>query len=602
MIFNTQEILFFSLKRNTAISFERFIRYSNKEFIEKHSLFQLIREQNGTAKTFKHFQDLLFFLENLNLIRLSNLILIIDIYSLDSSTEKDNRQFFKEIIVRYPEVKINFLSFKNDWMSFFTMKDESTLNSTADESSKQTIIVPSIHSFDLFNKDSFDLLIRGKSNLFDASNLRNYLKQDFYNTLNVKSNNFKAQESRLKNFALAVEEEISLAYFNGYALYANGYRSMPITSYIELDSFKKYIGPNIYGKNIIVRDYDLQFEDNEIDADLIFKLRGLKKQYRKIKEENKWKGRLYSFFRRQLKNLNKEYSSLLESYESINVNNGEKNLKEFYKKKLEFHKKNYPFFKIFFGLPKIDIYWELKNDFWNCCDENYTTFFITRFDDKKTIEKPYIDNKYFKNKVNNSGIAIDRKAAVLRGISKPISGIYSLHEISEIENTYNAAKDEYDISTERESKDSHSVSPFIYHIAENMIKRAQKYYDEQMFLLSALLAKEANEILNGFHFTLTLEATYLQTVAETNLETEILGTEEDKIALNTSKRLTDVKIQVERLCKSNNKAKKNVLTQIYNDVRHICRQKEQFKAAEIALAELINTRFGNSLIFWKSTK
>ncbi|MCX6266650.1 MAG: hypothetical protein NTW16_04740, partial [Bacteroidetes bacterium] len=256
-------------------------------------------------------------------------------------------------------------------------------------------------------------------------------------------------------------------------------------------------------------------------------------------------------------------------------------------------------------LSQIEAYWFQEDRIWkNIINSNSKihTYFVTRFDENKTKKTPYLDNLYFKVNIAESttGIVIKKsnEYAVLKGIIKPISGIYALHEIKEIKVVYEAAQESRSvISTERDGSGGHSVSPFTFHIADNLIKRSQKYYDAKLFMLSALLAKEAYEILNGFHLMMALQSIYLRAIAETSLVTNTLGVEEDRIAKNISLIISDVRSHVDRICVGNVNAKKNILTQVFNDIRHICRNKEQFKAADIALAELINTRFGSSL--WK---
>lgn len=546
MIFQTQEILFFSLNNASAASFERHIRYTQKEF-KKHSLFHLIRGKEFKPLTFNHFRQLFFFLEHLKLVRFANLIIIVDLYSLDTSKDDENHTLLKELVVQYPEVKIVFLSYNDDWIYYFKPNElkcnlenkqkcaassDKVLNNEYICNSVCSIKFPYIHSFNPFEKNAFDLLVRGKINLFDASNLRNVIKQDFYKNIHVQANYPKSQCSRLNHFALAIDEEIILAYFNGYALYANGYRSMPIVSFLELNYLKENLASytDKSDLDLIVRDYDLQFEDYP-NEEKLFALRGIK-----------WKGNE----------------------------------------------------------------WESQSEFWENFSKNQRSneliWFITRISQKQEkYNEPYIDNKYKFNKENSQlGLEIsqDKKKAIIRGITKPINGIFAFHDIDKVRRVYKNSldTDTQQINIHREIG-GHSVSPFVFHIADSLIKRSQKYFDNKMFMLSALLAKEACEILNGFHFMMTLEALYLLAVAETSLETDALGIEEEIVADNTAKRLRDIRIHVERLCKGNDKAKKNVLTQIFNDIRHICREKEQFKAADIALAELINIRYGNCL--WK---
>ena len=237
MLFQTQSLVFFSLNCNTTNAFERYVKYTGKEYIE-NSLFQLIREEDGKAKRFRHFQELLYFLPTLELPELANLILIVDYYSFEKG---DDKQLLYELIVQYPEVKLVFMGFdKPDW---FNDLPKHELQCIVNKKCKKyvdcnepepIIITPFFHSFNFFDSRAFDLLIRGKSNLFDASNLRNCIKQHFYYRIKVRSNYPCLQCSRIKNLSMTVDEEFNQAYISAYSLYSLGYRVIPVISCSDL--------------------------------------------------------------------------------------------------------------------------------------------------------------------------------------------------------------------------------------------------------------------------------------------------------------------------------------------------------------------------------
>jgi hypothetical protein len=333
-----------------------------------------------------------------------------------------------------------------------------------------------------------------------------------------------------------VEEELPQAYFNAYGMYVNGYRALPVVSCKEMDEICQKNVLEGSGLTLIIRDYDLQFEDYG-EPDKLIKLRGLKLHY----------------------------------------DEGNKDKIKFWKKKL-------------------DLWEKVKKP-------DTKTYFITRFDKTKDKNKPKVKlkiNKWWKIKkadFDDFGICLtkDDTIASLRGLAKPINGLYELHDIPEIEETYISIKYEpdIDINREGEGEDRHATPPFIYHISENLINRSKKYYSERMYMMSALLAKEALEVLNGFHFMLMLKAMHLHAIAETQLIVSTMGIDERILAKNTIKRLKDIQNHVERICKENPKAKKNVLKQIINDIRNILYEKEYFKASDMALNEFVNVDQGS---------
>ena len=199
--------------------------------------------------------------------------------------------------MQYPEVKIVFLSSDNDWTSLFDKLDlkcnhhKNNLGTCKSDPKCENenryvcdIKIPYFHSFDIFKFD-FDLLIRGQRNMFDASNLRNTIKNDFSEKIQVGSNYGKTQCSRLNKLALVVEEEIPQAYLNAYALYVCGFRAWPVCSCLEFVNLPEQLehSKSKSQKCMVVRDYDLQYEDyDSMDAGKtvsLHDLRGLKKEF-----------------------------------------------------------------------------------------------------------------------------------------------------------------------------------------------------------------------------------------------------------------------------------------------------------------------------------
>lgn len=519
MLSQTPELIFFSLNRKNVLAFYQYVKSTGVENHPK-SVFRLISESKQDPIYFDSVQDLFFTLEKTSVQIISNLIIIIDIYSID----QDQMFNVKEMIILYPEIKIVFLDINNsnEWINFLNINQEIEIRRNESEEIKDKskvicpVINPDIHSF-FISKENFILLINGKNNLLDSSNLRNNLKQEFQKKLKMSSNFPNNQISRAKNFAICIDEEEKLAYFNSYALYSNGYRSIPITSFVEFNYIKLNEYDSAYKPTLIIRDYDLQFEDLDSHGETeIYQLRGLK--------------------------YNNESSK-----------------------------------------------WNRETKYWDC---NVDIYFITRFEHSKEKRSPEVKLSFnYKDKIGID-LSKDQKSAYLRGISKPINGMYSIHKFNKVNQVYITAKEtDLPFNTSRDDG-GHSIPPFTSHIAESLLDRSKKYLKDGMYLYSAVTAREALEILNGFHLMMMLDCIYILTLAETSLEISVLGVDDEEIAFYARKRFKDIIKLVKRLTHENDKARLNVLSQIFNDVRHLYLDKELYKSADAALNEFVNIRHG----------
>jgi len=148
-------------------------------------------------------------------------------------------------------------------------------------------------SVDFTFHDASDIyLLLLKDNLFDASNLRNAIIQWRQAELHTKCNYKMTLNSRSHYLAHVVEEERYQCYYNSYISYANGYRVLPIISARLLKSVKST------NKQLIIRDYDLQFKDeisnsrseegNEIDYIRGYKIFDDGKIITKINTDNEY--------------------------------------------------------------------------------------------------------------------------------------------------------------------------------------------------------------------------------------------------------------------------------------------------------------------------
>ena len=418
------------------------------------------------------------------------------------------------------------------------------------------------HSFDLHkvvaldNTDHSFKHILSKDNLFDASGLRLRLLQWKHKDLKTKDNFPNLHNSRSNNLCLCVEDERSQSLFNSYCLHANGFRVLPVTSAWLLREANKTCSPNI-----IIRDYDLQFVDEP--------------------SEEKW--------------TNAEYKNELNTVDLIrgwkfdnwNTKNGEDEKNAFYWKTLfegSYQKKDSKEAAI-------------SNPYWSHFEgkTNCPVFYVTNGIDK-------INEKDIKYSITASD-KIPKKSfsdqnsrhAIVPGIAKPISGVYSplwgLHYIKNdgtpeniVKETYRASKDLQPICTDRENH-FHGAPLDVYVTVREMISRAREYYKDAKYVHAAIVSSDAIELLNGFHTQMTLKAIRIKALAENAMSANILGGDEEQLTRDTIERLERVKQDVQRYCGQDDKGI-NVLNQIYNDLRIFDQEKEHFYAEDAIVSQI----------------
>ena len=123
------------------------------------------------------------------------------------------------------------------------------------------------------------------NSLFDASGLRAAIKENKLKKLKLCRNFEERRNVRNKSLALIVDEEAEQCLHNSYLFYASGYRCLPISSADLLKRIKKQ-GEIKY--DVIARDFDLQFEDEENESsenyNTVDKIRG----YHFDKSKKEW--------------------------------------------------------------------------------------------------------------------------------------------------------------------------------------------------------------------------------------------------------------------------------------------------------------------------
>ena len=574
-------VLYFSLNEENIAKF-------NEEVIKKEFIFSF--DTIVPDSPFKSLQDLKFFLdENTDILR--SLCVVVDYKSLESSSLPErNRKMMNTLILTYPEFHFAFQQDGNEpeYLGYLF----STPVAPSD-------LWPEIHVYN--NNDEYALhnLLEQNSNLFDASNLRYHLKLKKYLALHVRQNFNKLQKSRRDNLALVIDEERKQSMFNGYVLYANGFRVLPITSAKELVDVNRSIGQNksVATPKLILRDYDLQFNDEKgvslNDRDAAESL----KSYT-IKHEGKEKVAtlntvdLVRGFKYLDPNKLTRKLSWSATAKQKSAQTGEQAAKPVSEIQSATHTKRW-----FSFLDSNNIYWSNML--------NIPTYYVTKSDRKGGIAVISPDAKEFVANPIPKAIIEEPDNQILRvpGISKPVTGIYKeIQRIPLVKERYQECRyniyDIYDstdsedktpsfaypIKTEREAN-NHSTPLDLYEMVRGMVKRAEYYYRSAQYLLAALLSSEAIELMNGFHLTLMLKAYYINAVAENSLAVRLLGAEEEKLKNDTWFRLrVKIKEDLDRMCLNSPDLKTNLLNNIYNESRRFAKEKEHFDSAEISLS------------------
>ncbi len=553
------KLLYFSLDPSRISSFWKWVDDNGYKY-GKNTMFR----EAEVPYPFIRTADLLLYLVEYEQ-NLQSLHVIIEYESIKDTEDKD---IIRNIIVEFPEVQFLFdKQYARDLsISSFLFPDvefQQYIRSYNDDKKKEELrtywnsiegnIDYSLVELHLRNPNDdidpsviFARIISGYDNTFDASNLRYAIKLRKYLHLKVTRRNFqKVQDSRFNNLAIIVEEESKQNIFNSYSLYVNGYRALPITTKYELEivnseNFK------FAKKGIIIRDFDLQFEDEEQGS--IDKIRG----YRYCKAEDFEEG---SLFYTQYKKFIGEKSARRSFYLGWND-------------LTHIHVRNY-----------------VQNNYWNkLIDSGYPLYFITK--------GPKYSKIIHSIKGEKTNISKDNMMLYLSGLVKPVCGLYiPLQLFPEVCNTYEEtrysdSKSFYEIITSREGHD-HSTPLDVYDIANRMIRRAEIYNNNKRYLLAALLAGEALEILNGFHHRLIIKAYFIQAIAENAVAMDVVGSNEQYLAKDAMFRVNKIKEDIDRFYYGyEEKSKWNILNHIFSTCRKFCKEHEHFESEAVFISAI----------------
>jgi len=546
------KILYFSLVANRISAFWEWVDVNGYKY-GKNSIFR----QAEVHYPFKRAADLLMYLNQYDQ-NLQSLHVIVEYESIKYAEDID---IIKNIIVEYPEVQFLFdkhyagassvssflfpdAEFQNDIRSYNDInKKEKLKNQWKSIEENVDFSLVELHLMDP-NSDIdpsviFARIISGYDNTFDACNLRYAIKFRKYLHLKVhNSRNFgKIQDSRYQNLAICIEEESKQNIFNSYSLYANGYRVLPITTKNELEivNFEQFKLPK---RGIIVRDFDLQFEDEDhgsIDA-----IRG----YRYCEEKDLEEGSsFYAHNKKYIKSYNQGWNDLTLIHNKV------------------------------------------QNPYWSkLLKTGYPLYFITK--------GPKFSKLIHTKRGEKTIISDDKKTLFLSGFAKPVCGLYSpLQLFPDVSTTYDGTRyvssdSDYEITISREEHD-HSTPLDVYDMANRMIRRADIYYSNKRYLLAALLSGEALEILNGFHHRLMIKAYYIKVIAENAVSMDVVGANEKYLAKDAQFRVEVIKEDVKRFYYGYAEdSSRNVLNHIFSTCRQFCKEHEHFESEDVFLSAM----------------
>ena len=381
-----------------------------------------------------------------------------------------------------------------------------------------------------------ELLIRsiicGRDNTFDAGNLRYAVKFRKCLSLRVDRNrNFsRIQDSRRSNLGICVEQQVLQNIHASYALYANGYRVLPVTSRHELER----LGPAgfLKGRGVVLRGFDLQFEDE--GGEPVDEIRGFKycgdSDMASIAAS---KGRAASCYKRG-------WNDFRSSFEG----------------------RDNRYWKAFAGR-----------------EADFPVYFVTEAPRGSVISSPSGGSQV---SVSQNG-----EKLTLPGLGIPVCGIYhAFQTIPEVKRTYEAAlyrpvDPSYRIDTSRNAHD-HSAPLDLYEQASSMLARAEEYLAKGRFILAALVSGEAIEYMNGFHHRLMVKAYHICSKAENAMAMEIVGGNKWQLMRDTSFRVEKIKADVARFhYGQGGSGSENVLSQIFSDCRLFCKETEHFESENV---------------------
>ena len=432
--------------------------------------------------------------------------IIIDYLSFTNDKTNWNKysQVVRDAIVSYPEYDFYFdVTYKhneNATIVSFIIYEAGISDGDKERISKKVDI--SVHEFNTQERtklNAYHKIVMGKSNSFDASNLRWASMEIKYILQGQKGRNFQQiQDSRNLNLASCVHSDDESTILHCYLLFASGYRSIPVSSTFELNR-------NCGKVPLIIRDWNLLFANED-----------------RISGENARPAIL-----------------------GYKIEDGNIEL--------------------------------VESDYW---DWGKKYFFLSCGCGKK-LNKSAEQIKIKKNEKNVESLS-GTTSPTINGIYKDLSTILQQGTISEDP-----------LNLERENV-SINKSIDTQKMIQEMNERADRYYKQKYYVYSALVARIALELNNGFFPTLSAKSIYILSLAENAIAVNNLLGDEELIAEDAKIRIKFIEKEVKRLL--NKTASSNLAHQIFSDCRYYCKEKERFKTEDVFISEMAHIYDGFSLL------
>ena len=447
-----------------------------------------------------------------------------------------------------------------------------------------------LHIFRRDDKMPFFFAEMDYDNLFDSTNLRWAARVKYYETQNFKLNFSKLQEWRRDNLAWVVDDEPRQSRFNGYALFASGYRVIPVHTARMLMALNGcFVEPSVkmLKPSIVIRDLDLQFPD-------------VKKGLDYYEDGNSPTGYYhYPVLRCNQAIPNPCWGIEIEEKREEPKVNGFKEMIDYVR--------GYRYDKGKWYLAGKDtLFWRKRRIVPH-------TFIVTNGHNKLIFNKEGDDECGVHTTNGDKQLKAD-------GIKKPISGLYlpffksMLYNskkgiIRPIEKNYRCTRyqeDEQGYLIDKTRKDhNHGVPADVYNMAMEMIARADRYYDNEHYIKAAVLAQETIELLNGLHYQMMIKAYQLKCKSENAIAMDVIGADEKQLVLDAKERIRMIREDISRLVfpryfsdeseslfnviiklYGRRKEEHQLLGHIFSDCRSACRNNEYYEMEAVFIREM----------------
>ncbi len=396
---------------------------------------------------------------------------------------------------------------------------------------------------------------RGMRCWFDPTGLRTLVRNRYLGEVFGEKGKWavvKAREvlnSRVCNVAIAIDEERRFCHFNAYAAWKYGRRAWVVTTFEEFDKDPLWVASNTCGAAndvVLLRDIDMRFPDVPDKLTVRENIKDIKKAPWKERTETED----YSLEGRSVEKIGEKWKVYAVSSEANIVSPKEKwpNEKSNQKDEERLGQRQHENKIQYRGFSKpLGTIYDLSE--YLCTIEAHS-----HDEDADAVHrKPQDDNK------NQSVIA---KLLKKTSSTKPNGE---------------------DSSSKPESSDSGHGAPYSnLMIAESLIGQSARCEGSpDSYLLGALLASEAYEILLGMSKTTALEALLAMHKAEVRAEVIFPGMSQ---YLQIEERKNDIESSAASIFSGNaaNDARNMFLSRFWAELRPIYRDGEQFEAAEEA--------------------